>query len=123
MREDQILSHDFVKHSLRDLLANDDVRILTLPPKMFEPHRILIMKLLYRHGTAEFRQLKHELRLSDGNLSSHLQALEAEQCVDVVKEIVDKKIRTTYELTKKGKQEFVKFATFMSLAARLEETE
>jgi len=88
---------------------------------MFEPHRLLIMKSLYLHGQAEFRQLKHGLRLSDGNLFSHLRALEQENYIEVNKEIVDRKLRTTYELTGKGKTELRKFASVIRLLAKLDE--
>ncbi len=106
---------------LETRLTTPDLDILKLPAKIFEPHRLLIMKDLYLHGQAEFRQLKHGLGLSDGNLFSHLRVLEHEDYIMMDKEIVDKKIRTTYEMTAKGRAEFGKFLSALSFLARLDE--
>jgi DNA-binding HxlR family transcriptional regulator len=100
--------------SLEAQLRTPDLEILKLPAKMFEPHRILIMRLLYLSGQAEFRQLKFGLGLSDGNLFSHLRALERDGQIMVDKTIVDRKLRTAYELTDEGKKTFKNFLTVIS---------
>lgn len=110
-----------LREKLEARLSTPDLEILKLPATMFEPHRLLIMKSLYLHGHSEFRHLKHGLGLSDGNLFSHLRALEHEKYVNVKKEIVDRKLRTTYELTDTGKTELRKFANAIGLLARLDE--
>ena len=106
---------------LETRLTTPDLEILKLPAKIFEPHRLLIMKDLYLHGQVEFRQLKHALGLSDGNLFSHLRVLEQEDYIITNKDIVDKKIRTTYEMTAKGRAEFGKFLSALSFLAKLDE--
>ena len=106
---------------LETRLTTPDLEILKLPAKIFEPHRLLIMKGLYLHGQVEFRQLKHGLGLSDGNLFSHLRVLEQEEYITMHKDIVDKKVRTTYEMTTKGRAEFGKFLNALSLLSKLDE--
>jgi DNA-binding MarR family transcriptional regulator len=109
------------REKLETRLTTPDLDILKLPAKIFEPHRLLIMKDLYLHGQVEFRQLKHGLGLSDGNLFSHLRALEQGDYIVMIKEIVDKKIRTTYEMTAKGRTEFGKLINALSFLAKLDE--
>jgi DNA-binding HxlR family transcriptional regulator len=62
-----------------------------------------------RHGTAEFRQLKYTIPgITDGNLASHLKILEQSGYINVHKEIIDRKVRTAFEITEKGNQDFDK---------------
>ncbi len=61
------------------------------------------MQALIRHGNVDFRQLRHALpKMTDGNLASHLRALEKLRFIKTEKEIVDKKVRTSYEVTNQG---------------------
>ncbi len=57
-------------------------------------------------GEAEFTYLRDKLELTDGNLSTHIKKLEEEGYITAVKSFVNKKPRTTYSLTKKGKKAF-----------------
>jgi DNA-binding HxlR family transcriptional regulator len=69
---------------------------------------MLIMKTLFLHGNAEFRQLRYAIpEMTDGNLASHLRVLESSGYVNCHKEIVERKLRTSYEITEKGKRSFV----------------
>ena len=67
-----------------------------------QPTRLKIFSHLYRHGTAPFTELAEELDVTEGNLSSHLQTMEDAGALRVEKEFVDRKPRTTYELTAEG---------------------
>lgn len=71
-----------------------------------QPTRLQIFSHLYRHGRTEFTSLVEELDVTEGNLSSHLQTMEDEQAVVVDKEFVDRKPRTTYQLTEEGRELF-----------------
>jgi DNA-binding MarR family transcriptional regulator len=71
-----------------------------------QPTRLQIFSHLYRHGRTEFTGLVEELDVTEGNLSSHLQTMEDEQAVVVDKEFVDRKPRTTYQLTEEGRELF-----------------
>lgn len=67
-----------------------------------EPARLGIMTFLYTIKSAEFTYLKKQLNLSDGNLSSHLRTLEKVGYIKVTKTFVNRKPRSTYEITEKG---------------------
>jgi DNA-binding MarR family transcriptional regulator len=55
---------------------------------------------------AEFKTLKELLALTDGNLASHLAALEKASYIRVKKQFIDRKPNTTYSATKDGKKAF-----------------
>ncbi|MCH7560166.1 MAG: transcriptional regulator [Thaumarchaeota archaeon] len=93
-------------NKLDNLLANDDRKILELPLKLFHPYRFLIMKILFAQGPVGFSELRLDLKLSDGNLASHLRVLEEGEFIKSQKEFKDKKPRTSYELTQKGEEDF-----------------
>jgi DNA-binding MarR family transcriptional regulator len=71
-----------------------------------QPTRLQIFSYLYRHGETAFTNLVDELDVTEGNLSSHLQTMEDKQAVLVKKEFVDRKPRTTYQLTEEGHELF-----------------
>lgn len=54
----------------------------------------------------EFSTLKEMLDITDGNLASHISALEKIEYVEVKKQFVGKKPNTTYSVTKLGKKAF-----------------
>lgn len=54
----------------------------------------------------DFNTLKETLDLTDGNLASHLAALEKSEYIQVKKSFVGKKPHTTYAATKTGKKAF-----------------
>lgn len=72
--------------------------------KVFESRvRLGIMSILMVNEWVEFKALKNLLKVTDGNLASHLSALEKKELLVVNKEFVGKKPRTTYNATKEGK--------------------
>lgn len=77
--------------------------------KQFESRvRLGVMAILSVNDSIDFNALKEELNLTDGNLASHITALEKNQYIQVRKEFVGKKPRTTYNITSLGKLEFEK---------------
>lgn len=68
--------------------------------------RLGIMSILMVNDTAEFKTLKELLELTDGNLSSHLTALEKAGYIQVKKQFIDRKPNTTYSVTKQGRKAF-----------------
>lgn len=82
--------------------------------KMFESRvRLAIMSLLMVNNKIEFKELKEKLNLSDGNLASHITALEKENYIDVKKQFVGKKPQTTYTATRIGKKAFADYISVM----------
>jgi DNA-binding MarR family transcriptional regulator len=67
-----------------------------------QPTRLQIFAYLYRHGETSFSELADELDQTQGNLSSHIQQMEEAGAVEVKKEFVERKPRTSYKLTEKG---------------------
>ncbi|MFB6087271.1 MAG: winged helix-turn-helix domain-containing protein [Haloarculaceae archaeon] len=68
--------------------------------------RLRIFAYLYRHGETSFTDLKEALDVTEGNLASHIERMEEADCVEVNKEFVDRKPRTTYRLTDRGREKF-----------------
>lgn len=77
--------------------------------KLFD-HRIRlgIMSILMVNEDANFNRLKELLSLTDGNLASHLKALEQASYILVEKSFIGRKPNTCYSTTKLGKLEFKK---------------
>jgi DNA-binding MarR family transcriptional regulator len=71
-----------------------------------QPTRLRIFAYLYQHGETSFSALKDDLDITEGNLSSHIQKIEDAGAVRVEKEFVDRKPRTTYQLTGEGREKF-----------------
>jgi len=75
--------------------------------KAFESRiRLGIMSVLSVNEELDFNALKELLETTDGNLASHLKALEKENFVAVEKSFVGRKPNTRYYVTKQGKKAF-----------------
>jgi DNA-binding MarR family transcriptional regulator len=75
--------------------------------KAFENRvRLQIMSVLSANERYDFNSLKDLLNITDGNLASHLKALEKEEYIVVHKSFLGRKPNTNYEATAKGKQAF-----------------
>ncbi len=75
--------------------------------KAFESRiRLGIMSVLAVNDNLDFNALKEYLDVTDGNLASHIKALEKEGFIDVEKSFVGKKPNTKYFMTKAGKKAF-----------------
>jgi DNA-binding HxlR family transcriptional regulator len=68
--------------------------------------RLGIMSVLMVNDSIDFNSMKDLLDLTDGNLASHISALEKEGFVHVKKEFVGKKPQTSYSVTKVGMKAF-----------------
>lgn len=68
--------------------------------------RLGIMAVLMANETVSFNDLKEALDLTDGNLASHVAALEKAEYVAVSKQFIGKKPNTTYAATQAGKLAF-----------------
>jgi DNA-binding MarR family transcriptional regulator len=75
--------------------------------KAFENRvRLGIMSALMVNDKIDFTALKEMLNLSDGNLASHITALEKAGYVKVEKRFMGKKPNTIYKVTATGKKAF-----------------
>ncbi|MCE3279046.1 MAG: transcriptional regulator [Bacteroidetes bacterium] len=75
--------------------------------KAFENRiRLGIMSILMVNDKVEFSVLKEMLDITDGNLASHISALEKLKYIDIQKQFIGKKPNTTYQVSKAGKKAF-----------------
>ncbi|MEX2234684.1 MAG: transcriptional regulator [Cyclobacteriaceae bacterium] len=65
--------------------------------------RLQIMSVLITNNIFDFITLKEMLGVTDGNLASHIKALEKEKYISVSKTFVDRKPNTKYKVTERGR--------------------
>jgi len=65
------------------------------------------MSALAVNDSLDFNALKEYLDVTDGNLASHLKALEKEEFIAVEKSFVGRKPNTKYCMTKEGRTAFL----------------
>ena len=68
--------------------------------------RLGVMSILMVNDEISFNDLKQLLEVTDGNLATHLQTLEASAFLKVHKGFVGRKTNTTYSITKAGEKAF-----------------
>jgi len=94
-------------------LESSDLLLLDMPSTLFHNVRILLMNILFKFGPVDFRELKHDLKLTAGNLASHIRALKDAGYIQEHKEIVRTRPRTSYQLTERGVRTFKDFKRSM----------
>ncbi len=80
--------------------------LATIDRLVHEPARLLILAYLYVVESADFLFLLRQTELTKGNLSSHLNKLEAAGYVEINKEFVDKIPHTLLKLSDHGRKAF-----------------
>ncbi|KIQ18798.1 transcriptional regulator [Flavobacterium sp. MMLR14_040] len=68
--------------------------------------RLGIMSILMVNDWIDFTEMKTLLDITDGNLASHSSALEKSEYIEVKKEFVGKKPKTSYRVTNRGRAAF-----------------
>jgi DNA-binding HxlR family transcriptional regulator len=68
--------------------------------------RLGIMSVLIVNDWIDFTEMKTILNITDGNLASHSNALEKSGYIEIKKEFVGKKPKTSYRLTNNGRTAF-----------------
>ena len=75
--------------------------------KAFESRvRLGIMSVLTGAGQSDFNTLKTMLSVSDGNLASHIRALEELGYIETRKQFIGRKPNTSYVVTDAGQKAF-----------------
>ncbi len=75
--------------------------------KVFDSRvRLGVMSALMVNDQVSFNELKELIQVTDGNLASHLKALEENGLIKVNKGFVGRKTNTTYAVTKAGEKAF-----------------
>jgi DNA-binding MarR family transcriptional regulator len=95
------------------------VNIFNQFDKAFENRlRLQIMSVLVANDSYDFSSLKELLEVTDGNLASHLKALEKENYITVAKSFIGRKPNTQYMASELGKQAFRKHLDAMEKLIR-----
>ena len=75
--------------------------------KAFENRiRLGVMSILMVNEWVDFNTLKELLQVTDGNLASHITALEKEEYIQVRKAFIGKKPNTSFAVSKSGRKAF-----------------
>ena len=75
--------------------------------KAFESRvRLGIMSILLVNESVDFNTLKELLQVTDGNIASHITALEKFNYIEIRKQFIGKKPNTSYAVTTSGKKAF-----------------
>jgi DNA-binding MarR family transcriptional regulator len=82
--------------------------------------RLQIMSVLVTEEALDFSTLKETLDVTDGNLASHIKALEKEKYLSVNKTFVDRKPNTKYKITERGRNAFRKHLDALEQVIRLQ---
>lgn len=77
-----------------------------LDPVIHQPTRLKILTALYRNRVASFTSLRDGLGLTDGNLASHVQKLEAAGYARSGRVLVNLSFEVRYRITTEGSQAF-----------------
>ena len=75
-------------------------------PLVHAPVRLAILSAIMSVKSADFTFLRDSIHTTDGNLSIHLSKLEEAGYVEIEKEFVDKRPKTTCSITDKGRAAF-----------------
>jgi DNA-binding MarR family transcriptional regulator len=68
--------------------------------------RLGIMSVLMVNDSVDFNTMKELLELTDGNLASHIKALEGLNYIQSVKQFIGRKPNTQYSITDEGRNAF-----------------
>ncbi len=70
--------------------------------------RLQIISVLVANDSYDFNALKELLEVTDGNLATHLKALEREKYISITKSFIEKKPNTRYKVSERGRTAFKK---------------
>lgn len=81
----------------------NDKNLISGLNKVFDNRiRLGIMSILMVNDSFDFNGFKETLDVTDGNLASHLKALEEKNLLRVNKQFIGRKPNTTYQITDEG---------------------
>jgi len=91
---------------------------LQLDRVIHEKGRLAIMSLLAASPEMSFTELRDALGMTDGNLTTHVRALQQEGYVSVTKSYKDKRPLTTCSLTAAGRKAFTAYIDLLEKIVR-----
>ena len=91
---------------------------LQLDRVIHEKGRLAIMAMLAASPELSFTELRDALRLTDGNLSTHVRTLQEEGLVSVAKSFQNNRPLTTCSLTVAGRKAFAEYIALLEQIVR-----
>lgn len=96
-------------------MAEQNLILLDGYDKLFENRvRLGVMSVLAANDSYDFVSLRQMLGVTDGNLTTHLRALETAGYVTSVKQFIGRKPNTSYSITEQGRCAFTAHITALS---------
>ena len=83
-----------------------------------EKGRLFIMSLLAATPDLSFTELRDSLKMTDGNLTTHIRALQEEGYVSVAKSYQNNRPLTTCSLTAPGRKAFAEYINLLEQIVR-----
>ncbi len=87
-------------------------------PVLLSQVRLGVISVLMTRTRATFPELRAVLGLTQGNLGAHLRKLEDASYIEITKEFVDRKPRTTTRITTEGRTAFLEHVNRLEEIAR-----
>lgn len=91
---------------------------LQLDRVIHEKGRLAIMSMLAASAELSFTEMRDALAMTDGNLTTHIKALQQEGYVSVTKSYKDKRPLTTCALTPAGRKAFTGYIDLLEKIVR-----
>jgi len=91
---------------------------LQLDRLIHEKGRLAIMSMLAASPELSFTELRDALGMTDGNLTTHIKALQQEGYVSVTKSFKEKRPLTTCSLTAAGRKVFAEYINLLEQIVR-----
>lgn len=91
---------------------------LQLDRVIHEKGRLAIMSMLAASPELSFTELRDALAMTDGNLTTHIRALQEEGFISVAKSYQNKRPLTTCALTTAGRKAFAEYITLLEQIVR-----
>jgi DNA-binding MarR family transcriptional regulator len=91
---------------------------LQLNRVIHEKGRLAIMSMLAAAPELSFTELRDSLGMTDGNLTTHIRALQQEGYVSVTKSYANKRPLTTCSLTAAGRTAFAEYVALLEQIVR-----
>ncbi len=107
-------THKLIFLTSEETPNHEEKAIMDLDSDIHHPARMSILLFLLPKGRVTFTVCQKALRLSSGNLSSHVKKLQEKQFVEIKKTFVDLRPTTEIYITELGRQSTIEYATDLS---------
>ena len=95
---------------------------LLLDRVIHEKGRLAIMSMLAASAELSFTELRDALGMTDGNLTTHIKALQQEGYISVAKSYQNRRPLTTCSLTPSGRKAFMEYIDLLEKIVRQNKT-